>query len=67
MAKGCNAGKTGCDTTNAALDPQQVQEIRELLKSYKRGDDAKIAAKYDVCRRVICNIRRGVTYKVSEV
>lgn len=62
--KGGNSGKSGCNTNRSKLSQQQVDEIRILFGSYKRGDDAKIAEKYGVSRKTINALRLGKSYTV---
>ena len=50
---------------NRLLDDNQVIEIIEYLKNYKRGMVVWLAKKYNVPRNTICVIKSGKKYKLN--
>lgn len=58
--------QAGRNRTNAVLDEEKVNEIREyfLHNGYTRGDDSKLAKIYGCSRQLVGDIRRGRRWNV---
>lgn len=55
--------KNNANPNRKNLSEDDIREIRRLSTPYKKGNDKKLAEKYNTCRELITQIRRNIIYK----